>query len=425
MKRDILVIGAGVLGLSSALHLKRTNPNRSVLVVERLGGPGQGNTAKSAGIFLNLVTTELNFSLCNSTIDWFYHLQEDRGYRLNLTQYGYLYLLDEERYSDLKRSIEKALNIGVEVRTYEKENLERMLPDLITNFGEEETELMGLKPVKAGVMGIRCGNIDADAFIHILESEFLKLGGEVCYNTVAQKLIVKPERKLGLEGEPFVWQDIYIAGTETSLGKILADTTVIAAGAWSERLLDPIGFDPLMKPKNRSIFVFKDPKLNRLRDAKGFSETNLLPFTHIPEISTYLKVEPSEGSIWLGCADDFGRSYGLEDDPQPERGLYENNMYHALMKYLPCFEDLRPVNAWTGQRAINRVDKTPVVAPAPGLIYVGSASGYGLTKSDALGRTVAALYADEEEAVLYGGRSIKVSDLGIDDRKEVKETFKV
>jgi FAD-dependent oxidoreductase domain-containing protein 1 len=200
---------------------------------------------------------------------------------------------------------------------------------------------------------------------------------------------------------------------------------VVAAGTWSERLLDPIGFDPLMRPKSRSIFVFKDPKLQRFRDAEGFSEAGLLPFTQIPEISVYFKVEPSEGSIWLGCADDFGRRYGLEDDPQPERGLYEDDIYHALVKYLPCFEDLRPVNSWSGQRAINRVDKTPVVAPAPGMIYVGSATGYGVTKCDALGRTVAALHAGKEEAELYGGRRIRVADLGIDNRKKVKETFKV
>jgi glycine/D-amino acid oxidase-like deaminating enzyme len=425
MKRDILVIGGGVLGLSSALHLKRTNPNRSVLLVERLDGPGQGNSAKSAGIFLNLVTTELNYCLCNSTIDWFYHLQEVRDYKLNLTQYGYLYLLDEARYNRLKQSIKKALKIGVDVSIYEKEDLERSIPDLITNFGKEEIEFMGLKPVNVGVMGTRCGNIDADSYIHTLESEFLKLGGEILYNTFVKRLIVKPKMELGLEGEPFVWQDIYIAGAETNLGKIQADTTVVAAGTWSERLLNPIGFDPLMKPKNRIIFVFKDPKLVRLMKTRGFSKTNFLPFTHIPEISIYLKVEPSEGSIWLGCADDFGRSYGLEDDPQPEKGLYENNIYHALMKYLPCFEDLRPVNAWAGQRAINRVDQTPVVAPAPGMIYVGSATGYGLTKSDALGRVVAALYSNEEEVELFGGRCIHVSDLGIEDRKIMKETFKV
>jgi hypothetical protein len=38
---------------------------------------------------------------------------------------------------------------------------------------------------------------------------------------------------------------------------------------------------------------------------------------------------------------------------------------------------------------------------------------------------VAAAYAGEEEAELYGGRRIRVSDLGIENRKKVKETFKV
>jgi glycine/D-amino acid oxidase-like deaminating enzyme len=95
------------------------------------------------------------------------------------------------------------------------------------------------------------------------------------------------------------------------------------------------------------------------------------------------------------------------------------------VKYLPCFEDLRPLNSWTGQRAMNRVDKTPVVAPAPGMIYVGSATGYGVTKCDALGRTVAAVYAGEEEVEFFGGQRIRVADLGIEDRKKVKETFKV
>ena len=64
MYRDILIIGAGVIGLSSALHLKRLNPEKSVMVVDRLGGPGQGNTAKCAGIFLNLATTELRAPGC-------------------------------------------------------------------------------------------------------------------------------------------------------------------------------------------------------------------------------------------------------------------------------------------------------------------------------------------------------------------------
>jgi len=309
------------------------------------------------------------------------------------------------------------------MRTIEKEDLERMIPDLVTGFSEEETELMGLKPVKAGVLGVKCGTVNADALARSLESEFLKLGGEVNYNTTATKLMIRPEKELGINDEPFVWQDIQVVGAQTSKGNIYAEKTVIAAGVWSERLLDPIGFDSMMKPKKRVIFVFKDPKLRRLRDAKGFSRYNVLPFTHIPEINVYMKVELTEDSIWVGCADDFGRKYGLEDEPQPERNLYSNNIYYALIKYMPCFKDVLPVNMWAGQRAINRYDKTPVVAPTPGMIYVGSATGYGITKCDALGRTVAALYSAEDEVELFDGRRFKTANLGIETRNVGKEIF--
>ena len=128
MYRDILVIGAGAIGLSSALHLKRLNPEKTVLIVDRLGGPGQGNTAKCAGIYLNLATTELNFGLCDSTIDWFYHLQDDLGHKLGLTQYGYLHLLDKDRYEKVKKPIEEARSVGVDIEIYEREEVERLLP---------------------------------------------------------------------------------------------------------------------------------------------------------------------------------------------------------------------------------------------------------------------------------------------------------
>ncbi|UCD44062.1 MAG: FAD-binding oxidoreductase [Candidatus Bathyarchaeota archaeon] len=425
MFRDILVIGAGVLGLSSALHLKRTNPDKDVFVVDRLGGPGQGSTAKCAGIYLNHSTTELNHILMDSTVDWLHHLHDDLGHDLKLAQHGYLYLLDEEEDRKLRGPVSKMQDMGIDVRTYDREELEHMIPDLITAPDDEDSQLMGLKPIVSGVFSGKCGGVDADALSRSLEAEFLKLGGEVSYNTTADRLIVKPEMELGIPGEPFVWQDIHITGAETSRGTVEAGTTIVAAGVWSERLLDPIGFDTLMRPKSRAIFVFKDPMLDGLRDAEGFSSLNVLPFTHIAGVKTYLKVEQTEGSIWLGCADDFGRRYGLEDDPQPERGLYSNNIYHALVKHLPCFENLRPVNMWAGQRSVHRVDKTPVVAPAPGMIYVGSTTGNGVTKSDALGRTVAALYAGEDEVEAYGGRRFRASDLGIEHRRVEIEEFKV
>jgi len=426
LERDILVIGAGVLGLSSAYHLKRRNPDRRVLVIDQLGGPGQGNTAKSAGGYRNVFASETNYLLADSTIDWFLHLQGDLGYDLKLTRIGYLWLLGEGRHGQLEGAYEKMRRMGVELRTLGREELGRLIPDLVTGLeGDEEAELMGLEPVDVGVLGVKCGTVNTDALARCYESMFLKLGGEVKYNTAAKGLILRPEEELGIPGEPFIWQERNVVGAETSRGEIRAGTTVVAAGAWSERLLDPLGFDALMRPKKRVMFVFRDPRLRGLMAVEGLNEHGVLPLTHMPGLKIYIKPDLTEGSFWMACADDFGRRFGLEDDPQPESALYTDNIYPALVKYLPCFKDVRPVNMWAGQRAINSYDTIPVVAPAPGMIYVGAATGNGILKSDALGRVVAALHAGEEEAMLYGDRPFRVADLGIHTRDVEMETFRI
>ena len=80
MKRDVLVIGAGVLGLSSAYHIKRTNPKLNVTLIDQFSGPAQGNTAKCAGGYRNMLTTDTNIKLAESTIKWFRELQENKGF---------------------------------------------------------------------------------------------------------------------------------------------------------------------------------------------------------------------------------------------------------------------------------------------------------------------------------------------------------
>ncbi len=424
MECDVLVVGAGVLGLSSAYYLKRREPSRRVVVVDRLGGPGQGNSAKSEGGFRNLFTSETNYLLADSSIDWFRHMEGDLGHDVNLHFIGYLWLFSEAQYSRLGNALETIERRGTEIRTYAPEDLHRMIPDLVTDFEDhEEADLIGLEPVDAGVYGVKCGSLDADALVRGYEKEFLRLGGEIHYNMEVEGLIHEPVEELGIPGEPFVWQETHIAGALTNKGEIRAGTTVVAAGVWSWRLLDPIGFDSFMRPKKRQLFAFKDPKLSGLLKVKGLNDYGVMPLTILPKAGVLFKTEVTEGSIWLGCADNLGRRFGLEEDPQPEEEYYTNNVYHVLVNYFPCFEDVRPTNMWAGQYAINSFDETPVVTRAPGMIYVGAASGSGIMKADALGRIVDALHAGEEEAELYGGRSFRVSDIGIEERRVEREHF--
>ena len=82
MHYDILVIGGGVLGFSSAYHLKKRNPDKKIIVIDMYGGPGQGNSAKSEGAFRNVFTSKTNYLLADSTIDAFSHFQDELGYDL-------------------------------------------------------------------------------------------------------------------------------------------------------------------------------------------------------------------------------------------------------------------------------------------------------------------------------------------------------
>jgi glycine/D-amino acid oxidase-like deaminating enzyme len=178
-----------------------------------------------------------------------------------------------------------------------------------------------------------------------------------------------------------------------------------------------------MRPKKRQLFAFKDPKLNRLMSIKGLNDSEALPLTILPKAGIYIKGEVSEGSIWLGCADDLGRKFQVEDDPQPEESYYKENIYHALVQYLPCFDSVYPSSMWAGQYDINSFDKTPVVEVGSGFIYVGASSGSGIMKADALGRIVDAAYEEEVYANLFGDRMFRVSDLGISHRNIEKETL--
>jgi len=423
MECDVLIVGGGILGFSSAYHMKRRSPQDRIVLIDKLGGPGQGNTAKSEGAFRNVFTSKTNYLLADSTIDAFTDFQRDLGYDLKMENIGYLWLFSEEQHSRLKPVLDSMAKLGVELKFFEEERAS-MIPGLVTDFtGDEEAEILGLEPVDVAMQGVKCGSIDADSLVRCYERMFLEAGGEVVYGAEAEKLILEPMDELGIPGEPFVWQDAAVKGAETSKGEIKAGTTVVATGAWAERLLDPIGVDAMMRPKKRHIFVFKDPQLRGLFEVKGLNEYGALPLTVLPKSGVYLKAEVSEGSIWVGCADNLGRRFGLEDDPQPEESYYTDDIYHVLVEYLPCFKDVRPVNMWAGQYAINGYDGIPVVAPAPGMIYVGAASGSGIMKSDALGRIAASLYVGEEEAELYGGRSFRVADLGVRSRRVEREEF--
>jgi len=423
-KFDVLVVGAGIIGLSCAYHIKSENPDLRVIVLDKAAAAGQGDTAKSAGAFRNVFTSEVNRLLADTGIDFYRHVQEDLGFNLDITFVGYLWLLTSEEFRRLEALVDSVRKEGVHVKIWEREDLRDMISGMNMDFeGDEEARLLGLGSIFKGLQGIKCGTVSPDLIANFYEQESKKMGGLIKYNTKVESLLLESASKLGIPGEPLIWQDKKIVGVKTKNGNLFAETIVVAAGRWSSQILDGVGIDARMKPKKRQIFSLKSPKIEELLNTKGFNKYDVLPFTILPRAGVFIRPERGERGFWVGAADDLGRPFLFEEDPQAERDYYTYSMYPILSKCFPHFKDVSPTNMWAGQYDINTLDANPYIFEEAGVIVAAGLSGSGIMKADAVGRIVAALYAKKEHADLYGGREIKVSRLGVTERNLGIERF--
>ena len=424
---DAVIVGAGVIGLSTAYHIKRQNPHSRILVVDKLNAAGQGSTAKSMSAFRCLFSSPINYVLSDSSVDFYCHVQTELGVDLKLFFVGYLWLLSEDDFAEMAPILKELAAKSLKYEEYEAEELAKRLELAIRLRGDEEAELMGLKDVYKGIFIPKAGIVDADCIVKFYEDEFLRLGGEIHYGVKVEDLVVEAYQPLGITGEPFFWQESRVSGVKTNCGIVRAKKTVLAAGAWMPQLLDNIGIECFIKPKKRQVFAVeaKNPLLRRLLFTQGFNPVGCIPFTILPKPRVLIRPFPTEGVFWLSYADDFPRAFKLEDDPQPEKNFYQYGIYQVLVKYFPQFRDCRPYSAFAGLYEINTLDGHPVIFEERDLIVVGGASGSGIMKADAIGRIAAALYNGEEYALLYGGRKFKVSDLSIKERHVEPEKLQI
>jgi len=422
---DAVVVGAGIIGLSAAYHMKRLCPTHKILVIDKMNAAGQGNTAKSAAMFRCFFYSSTNLTLVNSSVEFFQHVQEEQGINLKIRWTGYLWLFSEESYRQVKNSLENMSKLGLEYQIYEESEITQKLQLKTRVTEDEEAKMMNLADVHVGIFIPKAGSIDVDALVKFYETEFLRLGGQVSYGTEVQNFMVEPRTPLGIPNEPHFWQESRVAGVNTNKGKIKARKTVVCVGAWAPKLLDAIGIATHIKPIKRQIFCVKakTEPLRRLLWAKGFNQEGCMPFLILPHPSVYIKPAVEEESLWLCYGDEFPRAYKLEENPQPEENFYTYGIYQTVTKYLPQFKNAHYASAFAGLYAINTIDKQPLIFEKNDLIFAGGTSGSGIMKADAIGRITAALYAEKQYATLYGEKEFKIEELGLEKRKVEPEKF--
>jgi glycine/D-amino acid oxidase-like deaminating enzyme len=412
---NVAVVGAGILGLSTAYHIKLANPELTVLVVDKNVAAGLGSTVNSAAAFRCFFSSSSNFALADSSVEFYWHLQRDLRVDLKMRWCGYLWLFTETAFRQAQPVLETLKAKGFVYKEYLPEQLAGNLGMRVDFMVDKTKPQVGT--VFRALFIPKAGLIDVMSLVRFYESQLLRLGGEIQYRTTATRLLVEPDTPLGLTGEPYSWQDSSVVGVEANGEEIRAEKTVVATGAWLPQLLDPVGIECFVKARKRQVFNIKadTPALKKLLHNMDFSQAGL-PFMVLAEPQVYLRPNLASEGFGVSYADGFPRAFHIEEHPKPEPDFYQHSLQPILAKYLPQFAGAKSSGGFAGLYEINTLDGQPVVFEEHGVVVVGGGSGSGIMKADAIGRVAATVCADNDFSELYGGRQFRVSDLGLKNR---------
>jgi glycine/D-amino acid oxidase-like deaminating enzyme len=389
-----IIVGAGILGLASAYHLLKSHAGLDLLVVERLAGPGQGDTAKSAAAFRDMFSSPVNRQLSQGSIAFYENLEKE-SHPIGLKKIGYLWLATAEQVDRWRPALTHMAAAGVEFKTIERQELMAHLPELHPlNLSQ-------------GIFGVNCGSLDPARLTKFYEQEVPRLGGRLRYRSEVTGFSRDGRGR--------------ISGIRVGAEEIPAGMVIVATGAWTGLTLALAGLEVPMVPRKRQLFSIpaKEGPLSRLLSTPGFNPHNLLPFTILPG-GAYLR--PAAASFILGYANP-DQIPGLEEPALARGDFYESRIRPQVATYFPIFQGLAPTHAWAGHYDEHLPDRTPFVERLAGALVVGGTSGSGVMKADSLGRIVAGWFGGLDVVELGHGGRFRVADLGLLRRNVPPEEF--
>ena len=414
-KYDVVIVGAGITGLASAYHMKRMNEKLQIAVIEKRPAFCQGNTAKSAAAFRNLFSSETNRKITQSTIEFYRHVQIERGVDLGMHFNGYLFLGNHDfLYNPTFRSF-----VDEGIARYVSE-AELNVNGFRTRLTEEEANTLNLPNIEGGLLGLNCGILAPEKICEFYGKELKQMGVEFFFGTEVKPLGLQPDAPLNYPGEPFVWQKTSLKTIDTNRGEFEASDFVFCTDVWTDNLLDGTGIDGHTRGKKRQVFQVSGPEVEKLISRGFIDGQGVMPLTILPAYEVVLRPDPEGHSLWITIADEYSRNFSISEDPEAEPDFYEKSLFPIITAYLPQLKNSKITSMWAGHYAYNTIDKTHYVFRDKNIIVATGSSGSGIMKADAVGRVVASLQAGKDRTELFDNSYIKTSDLSV-HRRNVRE----
>jgi sarcosine oxidase subunit beta len=357
-KFDVIVIGGGVIGTSTAFHLARFGA-KSVLLLER-DTVGGGTTSQSSGILRTHYSIRENVELAKRSWEVFNRFAEyvgDDEASCGLVKCGYLISASEgEKLEPLRASLAQQQEQGVRVEYLDRTQASALLP--IASF--DDAALIGYEP-DAGF---------ADAYM--VASAFAKNarrgGVKVREGVTVNKLVMEGSR---------------VVGVSTSQGDFACETLVSTQNIWTAELAQWVGCTMPVMPERHAVLAL---------DCPAAPYTFAMPVFKDLASPGMLYCRSYGGKQMLVSEGLVGERVSTSDTQQADVPLdYVVEIGAQVAERFPAYDTAGLASSWTGVYDVTP-DWNPVLGRVPGVkgLVVGFGfSGHGFKLSPTVGRVLA------------------------------------
>jgi sarcosine oxidase subunit beta len=349
---DVIIIGGGVMGASTAYHLSARGQH-NILLLEKDDFFGLGATGRCAGGVRYQFGTEVNIRLSLLSLPMLERFRDEIGQVVDYRKTGYLFLLTNPRDVEVFRhNVDLQNQLGAPTEWLSGEEVRARLP------------MMHLEDVLAGSYNPKDGLVDPNSVVMGYISAAQRSGVKALTSTPVTSIQVSSGR---------------VSGVETPFQKIEAPVVVDATGPWSGATSHMAGIDvPVLPIRRQWLTTSPIPDLPP-------------DFPFVIDFAQSLYFHPEGPGLLTGMSNPDEKP-GFDQNIDPEWELVH---MEAAISRLPLLEHAGLASRLAGLYEVTP-DDHPIFGKTPleGYYIVSGFSGHGFMHGPIAGKLMSEIILD-------------------------------